>query len=172
MVQLKNRWGDLLEDEEELPPTTVTGPDAKGIIVRTEYVRNDKGDVIKKTTRTKVVQIEKRVYQVRWGWVKVADAAGCVRVRGESRAGRQALVSVQGSVKGGLRRNRPLVNVWRRPLMDDKDRKRPFHTSHLAPLHSSPERHRPTGELDKVWRRRAGARVRLDHEPRDGGHPL
>lgn len=96
MVQLKNRWGDLLEDEEELPPTTVTGPDAKGIIVRTEYVRNDKGDVIKKTTRTKVVKIEKRVYQVRWGWGKVAKGAGSVRVRGDSCVGRQVLVFMEG----------------------------------------------------------------------------
>lgn len=64
MVQLKNRWGDLLEDEEELPPASVTGPDSKGIIVSTEYFRNDKGDVIKKTTRTKAVKIEQKVYQV------------------------------------------------------------------------------------------------------------
>lgn len=65
MVGLKNRWGDLLEDEEELPPTTVTGPDGKGVVAKVEYSRTDKGDVIKKTTRTKVVKIEKRVYQVR-----------------------------------------------------------------------------------------------------------
>lgn len=72
MVGLKNRWGDLLEDEEELPPTTTTGPDGKGIVVRVEYSRNDKGDVIKKTTRTKVVKIEKKVYKVRTAseWVK------------------------------------------------------------------------------------------------------
>lgn len=65
MVGLKNRWGDLLEDEEELPPTTTTGPDGKGLVVRVEYSRNDKGDVIKKTTKTKVVKIEKKVYKVR-----------------------------------------------------------------------------------------------------------
>lgn len=38
----KNRWGDLLEEEEELPTATTSGPDAKGIITKVEYFRNDK----------------------------------------------------------------------------------------------------------------------------------
>lgn len=64
-VAMKNRWGDLLEDDEELPQPTTSGPDGKGIVTRVEYTRNDKGEVMKKTTRTRVVKIEKKVYQVR-----------------------------------------------------------------------------------------------------------
>ena len=64
-VAMKNRWGDLLEDDEELPQATTSGPDGKGIVTRVEYSRNDKGEVMKKTTRTRVVKIEKKVYQVR-----------------------------------------------------------------------------------------------------------
>ena len=59
------KWGDLLEDEEELPPPTVTGPDAKGVITKVEHVRNDKGEVLKRTTKTRVIKIEKKVYKVR-----------------------------------------------------------------------------------------------------------
>lgn len=65
MVSAKDRWGDLLEDEEELPPSTTTGPDAKGMVAKVEYSRNDKGEVMKCTTKTRVVKIEKKVYQVR-----------------------------------------------------------------------------------------------------------
>lgn len=63
----KNRWGDLLEDEEELPPSTTTGPDAKGVVTKVEYSRNEKGEVIKRTTKTRVIKIEKKVYKVRRG---------------------------------------------------------------------------------------------------------
>ena len=79
------RWGDLLnEEEEELPPSSTTGPDAKGVVTKVEYYRNDKGEVMKKTTKTRVVKIEKKVYKVRWpratlhaalfggGWVAAA----------------------------------------------------------------------------------------------------
>lgn len=69
MVSAKGRWGDLLEDEEELPAPTTTGPDAKGIVTRVEYSRNDKGEVVKRTIKSRVVKIEKRVYQVHaFGW--------------------------------------------------------------------------------------------------------
>lgn len=78
MVVPKNRWGDLLEDDEELPQATTSGPDAKGILTKVEYHRNDKGEVMKKTTRTRVVKIEKKVYQSaldrRAGWKKFGDA--------------------------------------------------------------------------------------------------
>ena len=63
----QNRWGDLLEEEEELPAPTTTGPDGKGIVTRVEYFRNDKGEVMKRTTRTKVIKIKKKVFQVRRG---------------------------------------------------------------------------------------------------------
>lgn len=55
------------QEEEELPPSTTTGPDAKGIVTKVEYYRNEKGEVMKKTTKTRVVKIEKKVYKVRWG---------------------------------------------------------------------------------------------------------
>ncbi|PRW56974.1 Eukaryotic translation initiation factor 3 subunit G [Chlorella sorokiniana] len=73
------KWGDLLEDEEELPPSTTTGPDAKGVVTKVEYYRNEKGEVMKKTTKTRVVKIEKKVYKVaqerRAGWKKFGEAA-------------------------------------------------------------------------------------------------
>ena len=153
------KWGDLLEEEEELPQSTTTGPDAKGVVtkarnaatgtiwpifldnvllhlmsvqgggnaavgcaaapfcaavaahcpprcrvcrpsgrfahlVRThpatlftrsstktmqvEYYRNEKGEVMKKTTKTRVVKIEKKVYQV-GGAAAAAAAAGAGR---------------------------------------------------------------------------------------------
>lgn len=59
------KWGDLLEEEEELPPSTTTGPDGKGVVTKVEYYRNEKGEVMKKTTKTRVVKIEKKVYKVR-----------------------------------------------------------------------------------------------------------
>lgn len=74
------KWGDLLEDEEELPPSTTTGPDAKGVVTKVEYYRNDKGEVMKKTTKTRVVKIEKKVYKVRrdggGGWRRQPGSGG------------------------------------------------------------------------------------------------
>ncbi len=71
MAATKSRqnWGDLLEDEEELPQPTTSGPDAKGVITKVEYIRNDKGEVVKRTTKTRVIKIEKKVYKVGMpGW--------------------------------------------------------------------------------------------------------
>lgn len=70
------KWGDLLEDEEELPPSTTTGPDAKGVVTKVEYYRNEKGEVMKKTTKTRVVKIEKKVYKVRPGGGRRAAGGG------------------------------------------------------------------------------------------------
>lgn len=79
MVATKNRWGDLLEEEEELPPSTTSRPDAKGIVTKVEYFRNDKGEVMKRTTKSRVVKIERHVYHTatdrRKNWVKFGDAA-------------------------------------------------------------------------------------------------
>lgn len=66
----------LLQEEEELPPSTTTGPDAKGIVTKVEYFRNEKGEVMKKTTKTRVVKIEKKVYKVRPG----LDIAGLAQM--------------------------------------------------------------------------------------------
>jgi hypothetical protein len=73
-----SKWGDLLEEEEELPPSTSTGPDAKGIVTKVEYYRNDKGEVMKKTTKTRVVKIEKKVYKVRAVAAALAGPARCL----------------------------------------------------------------------------------------------
>lgn len=64
MSRSKIRWGDTLDDEEALPPTTVKGPDSHGIKIITEYYKNDKGEAIKKLTKVKVVNVEKKVYKV------------------------------------------------------------------------------------------------------------
>ena len=60
------RWADTLDDDEEreIPVGSVTGPDAKGVKTVIEYKKNDKGDVVKVTTRIKTSNIEKRVYKV------------------------------------------------------------------------------------------------------------
>lgn len=74
-----SRWGDLLEEEEPLPPSTVSAPDARGIVTKVDYYRNDKGDLMKRTTRSRVVKVEKKVYtstaEKRANWVKFGDAA-------------------------------------------------------------------------------------------------
>lgn len=64
MSKAKIRWGDTLDDEDALPPTTIRGPDSHGVKTITEYYRNDKGETFKKTTKLKVVNVEKKVYKV------------------------------------------------------------------------------------------------------------
>lgn len=59
------RWGDTLDDDDFLPPTTVTGPDAKGIKTMVEYKKNDKGDLVKTTTKMRVSRVERKQYNVR-----------------------------------------------------------------------------------------------------------
>ena len=61
----KMRWGDTLDDDDFLPPTTVTGPDAKGIKTMVEYKKNDKGDLVKTTTKMRVSRVERKQYNVR-----------------------------------------------------------------------------------------------------------
>ena len=67
----KMRWGDTLDDDDALPGPHVKGPDENGIKVSTDYFRNDKGEAIKKTVKTKTTTVEKKVYKVRrWGgWI-------------------------------------------------------------------------------------------------------
>lgn len=65
-TKTKIRWGDTLDDEDgALPPTTVKGPDSNGVKTTIEYYRNDKGESFKKVLKTKVVNVEKKVYKVR-----------------------------------------------------------------------------------------------------------
>lgn len=60
----KLRWGDTLDDEDLLPPSVTKGPDDNGIKTVIEYYKNEKGDALKKTTKIKVVTVEKKVYKV------------------------------------------------------------------------------------------------------------
>lgn len=58
----KLRWGDTLDDDDALPPPHISTKDNVKTVV--EYYRNDKGDSIKKTTKYKVVTVQKKVFQV------------------------------------------------------------------------------------------------------------
>lgn len=58
----KLRWGDTLDDEDALPPPSVTTNGNVRTVV--EYYRNDKGDAVKRTNKYKVVTVEKKVYKV------------------------------------------------------------------------------------------------------------
>lgn len=78
MIKSKIRWGDTLDDEDALPPSTVKGPDSHGIKITTEYYKNDKGEAIKKITKVKVVNVEKKVYKVGRRLVARSRAA-CIR---------------------------------------------------------------------------------------------
>ncbi|KAF8061162.1 eif3g-a [Scenedesmus sp. PABB004] len=78
MAKTKIRWGDTLDDEDALPPSTVKGPDSHGVKVTTEYFKNANGEAIKKVTKVKVVNVEKKVYKVseeRRQWKRFGAAA-------------------------------------------------------------------------------------------------
>lgn len=47
-----------------MPAPVVRGPDDNGIKTITEYIKNDKGEAIKRTSKVKVVTVEKKVYKV------------------------------------------------------------------------------------------------------------
>ena len=68
-VSSRARWGDTLDDDDVgfLPPTEITGPDAKGVKTVVEYKKNDKGDTVKVTTRVKIVKMDKKQYEVGTG---------------------------------------------------------------------------------------------------------
>jgi translation initiation factor 3 subunit G len=64
----KIRWGDTLDDDEvqiQMPQGSVTGPDERGVTTTVEYKRNEKGDIMKITTRVKTSRIQRKVYKVR-----------------------------------------------------------------------------------------------------------
>ena len=79
----KMRWGDTLDDEDFLPPTTVTGPDAKGIKTMIEYKKNDKGDLVKTTTKMRVSRVERKQYNVcsspQWLFMNILLSENCSR---------------------------------------------------------------------------------------------
>lgn len=62
----KIRWGDTLDEEETgIPQNRVIGPDANGVKTVIEYKRNEKGDIMKCTTKTKTELVTRKVYKVR-----------------------------------------------------------------------------------------------------------
>lgn len=61
---MRRRWGDADDDEDVLPENTTVGPNDKGIITKTEYYRNAKGVAMKKVTKTQLVKVETKVYDV------------------------------------------------------------------------------------------------------------
>uniref|UniRef100_A0A7S0N7V5 Eukaryotic translation initiation factor 3 subunit G n=1 Tax=Chlamydomonas leiostraca TaxID=1034604 RepID=A0A7S0N7V5_9CHLO len=72
----KLRWGDTLDDDDALPPPHISSKDNVKTMV--EYYRNDKGDAIKKTTKYKVVTVERKVYKAaeeRRKWARFGAAA-------------------------------------------------------------------------------------------------
>mmetsp|Transcript_26050 Transcript_26050/g.56868 ORF Transcript_26050/g.56868 Transcript_26050/m.56868 type:complete len:291 (+) Transcript_26050:70-942(+) len=78
MSRGKLRWGDTLDDDENvLPPSSVRGPDEHGVKTVIDYYRNDKGDAFKKTTKLKIVTVDKKVYKIseqRKNWPKFGAA--------------------------------------------------------------------------------------------------
>lgn len=77
------RWGDQIdEDDVYVPPTQVIGPDANGITITIEYKKNDKGDVIKYTTKSETTTVVRKVYKVQFGlgWQVVANVHGIIIV--------------------------------------------------------------------------------------------
>lgn len=67
MAATKIRWGDTLDDDDglDLPASTETGPDSRGFKTKVEYKKNEKGETVKVTTRTRIIKVEKKVYEVR-----------------------------------------------------------------------------------------------------------
>lgn len=75
----KIRWADTLDDDDavQIPVGSVTGPDAKGVKTVIEYKKNDKGEIVKVTTRIKTSNIEKKLYKSqaeRRKWQRFGDA--------------------------------------------------------------------------------------------------
>jgi hypothetical protein len=60
----KLRWGDAVEDEDVLPDNVTTGPNDKGVLTKTEYYHNSKGEATKKTTKIQLVKVQTKVYEV------------------------------------------------------------------------------------------------------------
>jgi len=63
-VASRVRWGDVDDEEDALPPPSVSGPDARGVKTAVEYRRNERGEAVKVTTKTRVSKVERKVYTV------------------------------------------------------------------------------------------------------------
>ena len=58
------RWGDQFDEDDVLPASVQKGPDEHGMKTAIDYFRNEKGEAFKKTTKLKVVTVERKVYKV------------------------------------------------------------------------------------------------------------
>lgn len=58
------KWGDAEDEDDTLPPRSETGPDAKGIKTIIDYKKNEKGEVVKMISRTRVTTVKRTVYEV------------------------------------------------------------------------------------------------------------
>ena len=65
MSATKIRWGDTLDEDDSLPSNSIVGPDKSGVVTKTTYSRNDKGDIVKSVVKTRVSRVEKKIYAVR-----------------------------------------------------------------------------------------------------------
>ena len=63
-MSMRMRWGDAEDDEDVLPENSTVGPNDKGIMTKTEYFHNTKGEPMKKVTRIQLVKVQTRVYEV------------------------------------------------------------------------------------------------------------
>ncbi|CAK0739604.1 hypothetical protein CVIRNUC_001180 [Coccomyxa viridis] len=62
MSATKIRWGDTLDEDDSLPSNSIVGPDKSGVVTKTTYSRNDKGDIVKSIVKTRVSRVEKKIY--------------------------------------------------------------------------------------------------------------
>jgi translation initiation factor 3 subunit G len=56
------RWGDEESEDEGLPPRQEFGPDEDGVRTIVDFSKNERGDLVKTTTRVRTVREETRLY--------------------------------------------------------------------------------------------------------------
>ena len=94
LATTSQRWGDVDDDADDaaiLPPPTTSGPDSRGIKTTVEYKRNDKGEIVRVTSRVRVVKVEKKLYKVSggsWEGEALEEAAAARRRRRSKRGGK------------------------------------------------------------------------------------
>ena len=162
------RWGDVDDDEEALPPPSCSGPDARGIKTAIEYRRNERGEAVKVTTKTRVSKVERKVYTVSFGGGGAVEGGGGGGRRSTA-GGVFFFLLARAGAGAGVRRERTCP-PYARPLP-------PPTLSHTWNAPSQPPpllyagRGSPPGLAPLRRRGRRGA-DRLDHRPSERGHPL
>lgn len=91
MAATKIRWGDTLDEDDSLPANSISGPDGRGVKTIVEYKRNDKGEAIKVTTKTRVSKVEKKVYKARAAQPASQTCSAATTSQRPHRGGRAAL---------------------------------------------------------------------------------